>query len=104
MRSLFIGLGVGIAAGILDILPMLLRKMPARAVASAFVQWLVLGLVIAHLRSPLPSWANGLAAGLLCAVPIVLLISEKEPSSVPIVLCTSAVLGALCGIAVGLLG
>ena len=52
MRSLFIGLGVGIAAGILDILPMLLRKMPARAVASAFVQWLVLGLVIAHLRSP----------------------------------------------------
>jgi hypothetical protein len=104
MRSLIIGLGVGLGAGILDILPMLLRKMPARAVASAFVQWLVLGLVIAHLRTALPSWVNGLAVGVLCAIPIVLIISDKEPGSVSIVLGTSAVLGTLCGIAVGVLG
>jgi hypothetical protein len=104
MRSLLIGLCVGAGAGILDILPMLIQRLPARATASAFVQWLVLGLVIAHVRSPLPQWAAGLAVGLLCAIPIVLIVSEKEPGSIPIILGTSAVLGAFCGLAVGLLG
>lgn len=104
MRSLFVGLCVGAVAGILDILPMLLRRMPARAILSAFIQWLVLGLVIAHVRSPLPQWANGLAVGALCSVPIVLIVSEKEPSSVPVILGTSVVLGTLCGLAVGLMG
>ncbi len=104
MRSLLIGLCVGAVAGILDILPMVLKKMPARAVLSAFVQWVALGLVIAHVRSPLPQWLSGLAVGLLCSVPIVLIVSEKEPASVPIILGTSTALGALCGLAVGLIG
>jgi hypothetical protein len=104
MVTVLIGLCVGAGAGILDILPMLLRRLPARAIVSAFIQWLVLGLVIAHVRSPLPQWANGLAVGLLCAIPIVLIVSESEPKSVPIILATSTVLGALCGLAVGLIG
>jgi hypothetical protein len=104
MHSLLVGLCVGAGAGILDILPMFLRRMPARAILSAFIQWLVLGIVIAHVRSPLPHWANGLAVGALCSVPIVLIVSEKEPGSVPIILGTSVVLGALCGFAVGLIG
>jgi hypothetical protein len=104
MHTLLVGLCVGLAAGILDVVPMLARRMPVRAVLSAFLQWLAMGLVIAHLRSPLPSWANGLAAGLACSAPIVALISETEPASAPIVLTTSVVLGTLCGIAVALIG
>jgi hypothetical protein len=104
MRTLIVGLCVGIVAGILDIAPMLARKMPPRPILSAFLQWLALGLVIAHLRSPLPSWANGIAAGFLLSLPVAVLIAETEPGSVPIVVATSIVLGALCGIAVGLLG
>jgi hypothetical protein len=104
MRSLIIGLCVGVSAGIIDIAPMLARKMPPRPILSAFLQWLALGLVIAHLRSPLPSWANGLAAGLLLSLPIAVLIAEGEPGSVPIVVATSTVLGILCGVAVGLAG
>lgn len=104
MRSLVIGLCVGALAGILDIAPMLLRRLSPRSIASAFVQWLALGLVIAHVRSPLPQWANGLAVGLFCSIPIVVLVSESEPASAPVVLLTSSVLGALCGLAVGTLG
>lgn len=103
MHSLGIGLGVGLVAGILDAVPMILRRMPARPTASALVQWLVVGLVITYLSTGLPSWANGLIAGVLCAVPIVILISGTEPASVPIVLITSAVLGTLAGFAVGYL-
>lgn len=104
MRSLIIGLCVGALAGILDIAPMLLKRLAPRSIASAFVQWLVLGLVIAHVQSPLPRWASGLAVGLLCSIPIAILVSESEPASVPVVLLTSSVLGALCGLAVGALG
>ncbi len=104
MHLVLIGLCVGAGAGILDILPMLLRRMPARAVESAFVQWLALGLIIAHVRSPLPQWASGLAVGFLCSLPIVLIVSDSEPGSVPIILATSALLGSLCGLAIALIG
>ena len=104
MRSLVIGLCVGALAGVLDILPMLLKRLPLRSTLSAFIQWLILGLVIAHLRSPLPQWANGLAAGLLCSIPIVILIAESEPKSAPVILVTSSALGALCALAIGAIG
>jgi hypothetical protein len=103
MRTLIVGLAIGACAGILDALPMLLRGMPRRSIASAFCQWLTVGLTIVYIRSSLPSWASGLAAGLLLSVPVVILVSEKEPASAPMILGTSAVLGALCGLAAGLL-
>jgi hypothetical protein len=104
MGTVLIGLCVGAGAGILDILPMLARRLPARAIASAFVQWLALGLVIAHVRSPLPQWVDGLAVGLLCSIPIVIIVSDSEPKSAPVILATSAVLGTLCGLAISLIG
>jgi len=103
MNSLLVGLIVGAGAAVLDVLPMVLRKMSAANAASAAVQWIVVGLVIAHLDTGLPSWANGLAAGILCALPIAILVSASEPKSVPVILATSAVLGTLCGFAVKLL-
>jgi hypothetical protein len=103
MRSLIIGLCVGAGAGILDILPMILRRLPARQTLSAFAQWLVLGLVLAHVGSPLPRWASGLVVGLLSSIPIVIIVSKGDPGSAPIILGTSALLGALCGLALGLL-
>jgi hypothetical protein len=104
MHSLIIGLCVGAGAAILDIAPRLIRRMDARSIVSAVVQWLVVGLAIAFLRTGLPSWATGLAAGLLFALPIAILISATEPKSVPIVLATSVFLGTLCGAAVGFVG
>jgi hypothetical protein len=103
MNSLLVGLIVGFGAAFLDVLPMILRKMSAANVASAAVQWIVVGLVIAHLETGLPSWANGLAAGVLCALPITILVYRTEPDSVPVILATSSVLGTLCGIGVELL-
>ncbi len=103
MNSLLAGLLVGFGAAVLDALPMALRRMSAASVASAAVQWLVVGLVVAHLETGLPKWADGLAAGFLCAVPIAILVSAAEPKSVPVMLAASAVLGTLCGIGVKLL-
>jgi hypothetical protein len=103
MNSLLAGLIVGSVAAVLDALPMALRRMSVANVASAAVQWIVVGLVVAHLETGLPSWANGLAAGFLCALPIAILVSGSELKSVPVILAASAVLGTLCGIGVKLL-
>jgi hypothetical protein len=103
MRSLFFALALGASAGALDILPMAVRKMQPRSLISAFLQCLVLGLVAAYVRTPLPQWAAGILAGFALALPVVILIAEKEPASVVPVLTTQALLGGLCGLASGAL-
>lgn len=104
MRSLLLALALGVAAGVLDVAPMALRRMSGRSIASAFVECLVVALVAVYARTPLPAWAAGLAAGLLCASPIVILVAKDEPAAAAPMLAAQAVLGSLCGLAAAALG
>jgi len=97
MKKLFISLGIGVAAGVVDVIPMIIQQLNIYACLSAFAQWVVLGILINYIELGMKAWLKGLTVALLCSIPIVIIVSENEPvSAIPIVIF-SAVLGSLVG-------
>ncbi len=100
MKSVFISLGIGVVAGLIDIAPMIAKKLDTHAIVSAFVHYVVVSLVVAHIAVPIiPWWTKGPVVSLLMAVPIAIVVAKSEPKSVAIILTMSIVLGMLIGIA-----
>lgn len=106
MNKVILGLILGAAAGIVDILPMLLQRLPAPAILSAAAQWLFLGLVISTCELGLPGWATGMVIGLAGTIPVILVAVSNpaltpqgdEPKTALIMATMSLVLGAAVGI------
>jgi hypothetical protein len=100
MNTLSIAITVGILAGALDALPMIIKKLDRKDTLSAFVQWFFASIVIAFVDIPgVAWWLEGSLIGVALATPIVIIVSKTDKKSVPIILITSAVLGALVGAA-----
>ena len=101
MHKFLIALGIGIAAGALDIIPMALRKAELYAMATPFVHWVVTTLIIAYIRTPLTQWpwAQGSVVAVLTSLPVLITYSRTNPQSVLPILGISIVLGAAVGLA-----
>ena len=84
---------------------MQLRGLDRRDVASAFVQWFFLSIVIVAFDLPhVVWWLEGAVVAVALSLPIAILVSKTDAKSVPVILGTSAVLGTLVGVAGHLLG
>lgn len=101
MNKLLSAITIGIFAGVVDVIPMLVQKIDTTSCLSAFVHWLVLGVLISYVRAPLPNWAKGGAIGFFSALSIVILVAQSDPTSVLPILMTSLVLGGLVGVLSG---
>jgi hypothetical protein len=100
MRTLLISMIIGVVAGIVDILPMLLQKMDKRAVVSAFLQYFFVSIIIVNIDLPrMPWWLQGGIISLALASPILVIVSGANRKAVPIIAAMSVVLGTLIGIA-----
>ncbi|GEM90355.1 hypothetical protein [Oceanithermus desulfurans] len=97
MQGVAAALFIGAVAGLVDVAPMLARGSGARANVSAFVHWLVLGLVIPYLHWGLASWLTGALAALLLALPVIIIVTEEEPGAWLPIGVMSVFLGALVG-------
>ena len=97
MKKLWISLSIGFAAGIIDVSPMVAQKLNIYACLSAFVFWLVMGIVISYAVMPLKGWLKGLVIAEISSLPIVIIVFASEPASVLIILTMSAILGSLIG-------
>ena len=56
MSKLSISLIIGIIAGIIDVTPMIIQKLDKYACLSAFVHWVILGIVISYIEMPVAPW------------------------------------------------
>ena len=101
MQKLFAATAIGALAGVIDVVPMLVQKIDKTSCLSAFVHWLVLGVVISYVSAPIPDWAKGAAIGLFSALSIAILVAQTDPKSIPPILITSLVLGGIVGIISG---
>lgn len=98
MNNILIALGLGIGAGIVDIIPMIIKRLDRYSILSAFMQWVFLGVIIRYSSIfGLTGWANGVVAALLGAIPIVLLVVKEDKNAPRIILGTSVVLGGIVG-------
>ncbi len=97
MKRLLLSLGLGSAAGIVDVIPMIPMGCNRYALASAFTQWVVLGFVISYLRLGLPDWLKGFIISLASVTPIMIVVIEADPKAwIPITIM-SALLGSGVG-------
>jgi len=97
MNKILLSLALGAFAGIIDIIPMLMQKLDKHSIASAFIQWVILGFVITHMEFGIEGWLKGLIVAVILSVPVIVLVVKTDPkSSVPIIVM-SAILGSVVG-------
>ncbi len=97
MSNILIALAIGIVAGTVDVIPMLIQKLDKYACISAFVQWIFLGLIIPFVSWDIQPWLKGLIIAELAALPIMIMLFAKQPKSLIPIGIFSAILGALVG-------
>ena len=99
MSKLLVSILIGLAAGVVDVVPMIFQKLDKHANWSAFFHWIILGIFISYIELPLAPWLKGLVVAELAAIPTVILVSKDNKKSVVPILAMSAVLGVLVGLA-----
>lgn len=100
MQTLFVSILIGIVAGIIDIVPMIIQKLDKRATISAFLHYFFVSIVIVNISLPgVVWWLQGSIISLALALPIIIIVSENDKKAVPIIASMAVILGALIGIA-----
>lgn len=93
MNDILIALLIGIIAGIIDVIPMIIQKLDKAANWSAFFHWVVLGLLIPFVDWEIQAWLKGLIIGELSAIPILIMVYSKDKRSIVPIILFSAILG-----------
>ncbi len=103
MNQFVIAIAAGAAAGILDCIPMLIKKLDPLFILSAFCMWLVSGiLVYKAVIFPIP-WLNGICLAVMILLPLSFLIFRLDKRALPQIIVTTIILGGLLGMIEGLL-
>ena len=93
------GLLIGIVAGILDVVPMVLQHLTWDANLSAFLLWVVVGFMVATSNIQLPAMVKGIVIAFLCLLPSLSIIGWNNPTSLIPIFVMTLILGALVGFA-----
>jgi len=100
MNTLLLSAIIGIVAGTIDIIPMIIQKLDKRATISAFLQYFSVSIIIVNIDLPhVAWWLQGCIISVALALPVVVLVSAQDKKAVPIILTMAAILGTLIGIA-----
>jgi len=104
VNKIVAGLVLGLIAGIIDVIPMVLQKLTWDANLSALAMWIIAGFFISTSELRINSILKGILISFLLLTPVAILIAWKEPMSlIPIAIMT-LVLGALLGFAISKIG
>jgi hypothetical protein len=85
MKKIYLGLLFGAIAGTIDVIPMIIQKLPLSANLSAFVMWVAVGVLIATSKLKLPPILKGITIAFLVFASVGVLIGFQEAKTlVPI--------------------
>jgi hypothetical protein len=100
MNNLLIALIIGIAAGTIDVVPMIIQKLDKYACFSAFAHYFILGLIIPFVQWDIQPWIKGLILGELFSIPIMIIVSQKDKKA----LIPMSIFAAILGIGIAVAG
>ena len=96
-RKIILGTILGFVAGVIDVTPMIIQKLPIHSIISAFSMWIILGFIINTSALKINGALKGLLLSILVILPTAILIAQEEPISlIPIGIMT-VILGLLLG-------
>jgi len=96
-KNILIGILLGIVAGIIDLVPMILQGLTWDANLSAFFLWVVSGFMLATSNLQLPPILKGIIISFLCLLPSVFIIGWEDPFSLLPIIIMTLILGTLLG-------
>ncbi len=97
MHKVFKALLLGLAAGIIDVIPTIFQGVSWEAAVCILLNWLGLGVIITFARMNLSSWLSGTVIGLLANLPVAVLAYPNDLAVLAPVILFAMVLGGLLG-------
>jgi hypothetical protein len=98
MNDFLIAVLIGIAAGLIDVIPMIIMKLDKVANISAFTHYFVLGLIIPFVNWGLSPWISGVIISFLSALPFMIIVYPNDKKALIPMTVFSIALGAGIGI------
>lgn len=99
-KEIFIGIICGFVAGIVDLIPMFIQKLPWNANLSALSMWIIIGFFIATSQITMNSILKGILIAILCFLPNSFIIGMNDPFKLIPICIMTIILGGLLGISI----
>ena len=101
MKEVKVGILLGLIAGIIDLIPMLLQKLTWDANISALSMWVIVGIFISTIEWKINSIIKGMLISFMVLLPSAILIAWKVPISLIPIVSMTIILGGLLGYSIG---
>ena len=100
MDKLVFSVLIGLIVGIIDIIPMIIQKLPRYTTVSAFFQYFFVSIVILNIDIPhVAWWLEGGIVGLALIIPMLVHVGHSDKKPLPIIAFNAIFLGTLVSIA-----
>ena len=96
-RKILTGLLIGLAAGIIDVIPMIIQGLTWDANLAAFSMWIIIGFFLSVTNMKIKGVLKGLVISFLVLIPNLFIIGWKEPKSLIPIFIMTIILGSLAG-------
>lgn len=97
-KRILTGLLLGLIAGIIDVIPMILQHLTWDANLSAFSMWIIIGFFMSITQFSIKGMGKGLLISLCILFPTLFIIGWNEPYSLIPIITMTAILGCLLGL------
>ena len=91
------GLLIGLAAGIIDAVLMIIQKLTWDAILGAFSMWVIIGFLLSVTHLKIKGVLKGLLISFLVLIPNLFIIGWKDPKSLIPIFIMTIMLGSLAG-------
>jgi len=100
MNQLLLSGLLGLLIGIIDVIPMIIKRLPTYSVIAAFIHYFVATVVIVNIDIPLlPWWLEGGVLGLALMLPMLIHVGHTDKKPLPVITANAVVLGSIAEIA-----
>ena len=97
MRKIKLGIVLGIIAGVLDTLPMILQKMKWDSNLSALSHWILVGFLISTTNLNLKGPLKGLIIAIITLIPLTFIVWWNDSSAIIPMTISTIILGTGLG-------
>ena len=99
MDKLLLSILIGLVIGIVDIIPMIIKRLPKYSTVAAFTHFFVATIVIVNIDIPLfPWWLEGGILGFALMLPMLIHVGHEDKKPLPIITVNAIVLGSVAEI------
>lgn len=98
MDKLLFSIIVGFVIGIVDIVPMIVKKLPKYSTIASFFHYFFVTIVIINIELPyIPWWLEGGILGFVLMVPMLIHVGHEDKKPLPVIAINAIILGSIAG-------